>query len=43
MFDPVSFIQGVIVGLLLGLALGEIVLPRIVDVWTRIIRGRRGR
>jgi hypothetical protein len=42
MFDPASFAQGVILGVFLGLVLGEIVLPRIVDLWTRFIRGRRG-
>jgi hypothetical protein len=40
--DPASFVQGLIIGLVLGVVLSEFVLPRLVDVWFAV-RRHRGR
>ena len=41
--QPETFLQGVFVGVVLGVLLSEVVLPRIVDMWTYVLRHRRGR
>jgi len=35
-----AFVEGVVLGLILGLLLSEVALPWIVDFWTRHVRRR---